>query len=482
MEHDLLEHILDGSMKPRDLPLSLLKNITGNFSEKRKIGEGGFGIVYRGALPNAEVAVKRIIKNVQTNDENLFRREVDSMMEVNHQNIVRFIGFCSNTEHKRIQHGVPGGYIYAEARERILCFEYISNGSLDKYITDELRGLEWDTRYNIIKGICDGLEYLHMKKHIIHMDLKPANVLLDNHMVAKITDFGLARMDGNSHTTNQVFTLGYCAPEYLLGGRMSVKSDVYSLGVIIIELVMGRRGTPDINNISPYWEDDMLGVKPLELRFPFVLNKEISCTLEVTNGTNSYIAFNIETMSPLPYCIKANKVIVPPQSKCSVNITLQPLDKVPEGKQYSDNFIIRSTKVSECLTSEDITEDMFNLEEGKVVDEVTLTVVHDEPFEPHVDLLLESLTISGTKNLNSTEKSNVPSAETESTVIKLSKNYLPSITEAIFFEVFRSSRQLCWDITITSTKNNPKHPTILVFWLREQYNHNCNFLHLTMSL
>ncbi|XP_044347327.1 uncharacterized protein [Triticum aestivum] len=407
------------------------------------------------------------------------------MMEVNHQNIVRFIGFCSNTEHKRIQHGVPGGYIYAEARERILCFEYISNGSLDKYITDELRGLEWDTRYNIIKGICDGLEYLHMKKHIIHMDLKPANVLLDNHMVAKITDFGLARMDGNSHTTNQVFTLGYCAPEYLLGGRMSVKSDVYSLGVIIIELVMGRRGTPDINNvlrrwrhrwgksangtpfryqqiaklveiglccqeddlykrpfiseiirdikelestdreisntnesgkISPYWEDDMLGVKPLELRFPFVLNKEISCTLEVTNGTNSYIAFNIETMSPLPYCIKANKVIVPPQSKCSVNITLQPLDKVPEGKQYSDNFIIRSTKVSECLTSEDITEDMFNLEEGKVVDEVTLTVVHDEPFEPHVDLPLESLTISGTKNLNSTEKSNVPSAETESTI------------------------------------------------------------------
>ncbi|KAM0930385.1 hypothetical protein ACQ4PT_001091 [Festuca glaucescens] len=247
MEDNILERILDGSMEPTDLPLETLRKITDNFSESRIIGEGGFGTVYKGVLPNGDVAVKKIMSSM-TIDEKLFRREVDSLMEVKHQNIIKFLGFCSHTVHKPVKNPESRGYIYAEKRERLLCFEYISNGSLAKYITDELRGLEWDTRYRVIKGICTGLYYLHMKKCILHMDLKPANILLDNQMVPKITDFGLSRPSEKSQTTstNNFATPGYSAPEnWSGGGRMTVKSDIYSLGTIIVELVTGHKGIPD---------------------------------------------------------------------------------------------------------------------------------------------------------------------------------------------------------------------------------------------
>ncbi|KAM0869277.1 hypothetical protein ACQ4PT_040785 [Festuca glaucescens] len=484
---DVLERIFDGSIEPRDVKLSALESITQNFSEERIIGAGGFGTVYKGVLQNGEVAVKRL-KNNQTIDEKLFRREVNSLLNVNHKNIVRFLGFCSNTEHKAIKCDGSKEYIYAEDRERILCFEYIDHGSLDKYVADELRGLPWDTRYLIIKGICEGLLYLHMKKHIIHMDLKPANILIDYNMVAKITDFGLSRMMENSQTksTTRFLSLGYTAPEYLDNGKMSVKSDVYSLGIIIIELVTGFRSVPDINNVlrrwrhrchksgketpfryqqitklieigllcqekdpykrpfisdivreinelesmdrqisnanestvghrSPYLDDDMLGIEPLELRFPFELNNHISCLLELTNVTNDFTAFAIQTTSPLPYCIQPKKDIVAPRSKYKVNITLQPLEKAPQDWQYIGDFIVRSTKVNDSLMSENITEDIFHKEEGKLVDEVNLTVTYKAEV-PKLNVSLRSLIISDTISLHSPQESSVPPTEAESEI------------------------------------------------------------------
>ncbi|VAH85997.1 unnamed protein product [Triticum turgidum subsp. durum] len=250
MGHDVLEHILDGTEEPTNLPFELLKNITRNFSEEREIGHGGFGMVYKGVLRNGIVAVKRIFSH-HTINETLFYREVNSLLNVNHENVVRFLGYCACTEEKAMRIEGVREYIYAEIRERLLCFEYIGNGSLREYITDELRGLEWNTRYQIIKQICHGLHYLHMENHILHMDLKPDNILLDKDMVAKISDFGLSRLDEKSQTMDakRCVTLGYCSPEYLLGGKMSVKSDMYSLGVIIIELVTGYKDIPDNNNV-----------------------------------------------------------------------------------------------------------------------------------------------------------------------------------------------------------------------------------------
>jgi len=140
MEPNILEKILQGSMEPTDLPLELLRDITDGFSTNRIIGEGGFGTVYKGIVGNMNVAVKRIRSNM-TIDDKLFRREVNSLMEVNHQNVVRFLGLCSHTIETPMKNPESRGYIFAEIRERLLCFEYISNGSLDKQITDELRGL-----------------------------------------------------------------------------------------------------------------------------------------------------------------------------------------------------------------------------------------------------------------------------------------------------------------------------------------------------
>lgn len=195
--------------------------------------------------------MKRVVVNSSTVDDRLFYREVESLLRINHTNIVRFLGFCYTQEVKRS--GGKKSFFFQE-RERLLCFEYISNGSLDKHITDEVRGLEWSTRYQIIKGICDGLQYLHEEKHIIHMDLKPANILIDHHMVPKITDFGLSRTDEKSRTTGvRYVSRGYCAPEYNNDGKMSFKTDIYSLGAIIIELVTGRKEIPDKNNVLRRW-------------------------------------------------------------------------------------------------------------------------------------------------------------------------------------------------------------------------------------
>jgi serine/threonine protein kinase len=199
----VLEHILDGRLEPTNLPLGLLTNITDNFSEERQIGHSGFSTVYKAVLPNGIVAVKRI-RNSHTIEEKLFYREVNSLLTINHPNIVRFLGFCASTDLTAIKIEGKCEHIYAEIRERLLCFEYISNGSLQKHITDELRGLDWGTRYQLIKGICDGLHYLHMEKRMYHMDLKPVNILLDNGMVPKITNFGLARLDEKSQTMSVV--------------------------------------------------------------------------------------------------------------------------------------------------------------------------------------------------------------------------------------------------------------------------------------
>ncbi|KAE8779104.1 B3 domain-containing protein [Hordeum vulgare] len=256
---NVLEHIvLDRSAKPTNLPLALLKHITEDFNNKRQIGCGGFGIIYKGNLQNSSVAVKRILNCHTINDES-FNRETTSLISVKHKNIVRFLGYCSNTENKAMKHSEPGEpskYIFAEMRERLLCFEYISNGSLDRYLTDELRGLEWHTRYQIIRGICDGLVYLHTEKGIVHRDMKPENILLDDLMTPKITDFGISKLlDGATHavTSDPTGSRGYCAPEFIARGEVSTSSDIYSLGVIIKELVTGCKDEPDIQNVLRKW-------------------------------------------------------------------------------------------------------------------------------------------------------------------------------------------------------------------------------------
>jgi coatomer subunit beta' len=192
--------------------------------------------VKQGDLQNGSVAIKRLL-NSHTIEEEPFYREATSLISVKHPNIVRLLGYCANTEEEAMKHPDPGEtlkYIFVEIRERLLCFEYIKNGSLDQYLTgmtmhvvcryfvnlfisyifscltcvDELRGLEWHERFQLIRGICNGLAYLH-RKGIVHRDMKPANILIDDLMIPKITDFGISKLLDGTHavTSNTTGTL-----------------------------------------------------------------------------------------------------------------------------------------------------------------------------------------------------------------------------------------------------------------------------------
>ncbi|XP_044971034.1 G-type lectin S-receptor-like serine/threonine-protein kinase SD1-13 [Hordeum vulgare subsp. vulgare] len=244
--------LLDESSRPRDIliPLQELKDITDNFSVDRILGHGGFSVVYKGVLRNGElIAVKRIVSSLVPGLQKQFESEVYHLMLLKHPNIVRCIGYCYETRNACLEHS--GKYVFAEKAERLLCLEYMPKGSLRDYLSDKSSGHDWSTRYNIIEGICFGLCYLHMQmdKPILHLDLKPANILLDADMLPKISDFGLSRLLDKKETictTSRDGTFGYMSQEFLNGGKISPKSDIFSLGVIILEVVTGHRDYPDV--------------------------------------------------------------------------------------------------------------------------------------------------------------------------------------------------------------------------------------------
>ncbi|XP_059292828.1 G-type lectin S-receptor-like serine/threonine-protein kinase B120 [Lycium ferocissimum] len=212
---------------------SMVATATGDFSLANKLGQGGFGPVYKGRLPcGQEVAVKRLSQMSGQGVEE-FKNEITLIAKLQHRNLVRLLG-CS-----------------VEGEEKMLIYEYMPNKSLDTFLFDTVRKsqLDWRKRFNIIEGIARGLLYLHRdsRLRIIHRDLKASNILLDEEMTPKISDFGMARIFGgnqNEANTNRVVgTYGYMAPEYAMGGLFSGKSDVYSFGILLLEIICGRRNT-----------------------------------------------------------------------------------------------------------------------------------------------------------------------------------------------------------------------------------------------
>ncbi|XP_043694987.1 cold-responsive protein kinase 1-like [Telopea speciosissima] len=207
-----------------------LEKATGDFSQENKLGEGGFGGVYKGVLKNGKiVAVKKLTIGQSTRAKADFASEVKLISNVHHRYVVRLLGCCS------------------KGPELVLVYEYMANSSLDRFIFGEKRGtLNWKQRFNIIVGMARGLAYLHEEFHvcIIHRDIKSSNILLDDDFQPKIADFGLARFQpGNqSHlSTGFAGTLGYTSPEYALHGQLSEKVDTYSYGVVVLEIISGRK-------------------------------------------------------------------------------------------------------------------------------------------------------------------------------------------------------------------------------------------------
>ncbi|XWS51980.1 hypothetical protein CRYUN_Cryun11dG0028300 [Craigia yunnanensis] len=223
-----------GKKKDAALPLFSFANVsaaTENFSLENKLGEGGFGPVYKGKLLNGqEIAVKGLSKRSGQGLEEL-KNETMLIAKLQHRNLVRLLGCC------------------LEQGEKILVYEFMPNKSLDAFLFDKTRNklLDWHRRMHVIDGIARGLLYLHhdSRLRIIHRDLKASNILLDNSMNPKISDFGLARKFGRDQTEDKtrrvVGTYGYMSPEYAFGGRFSLKSDVFSFGVLVLEIVTGKR-------------------------------------------------------------------------------------------------------------------------------------------------------------------------------------------------------------------------------------------------
>lgn len=206
-----------------------LEKATDYFSTKKTLGEGGNGTVFLGILPNGKsVAVKRLVFNTREWVEEFFN-EVNLISGIQHKNLVKLLG-CS-----------------IEGPESLLVYEYVPNKSLDNFLFDESKSksLKWNQRLNIILGTAEGLAYLHGSPvRIIHRDIKTSNVLLDDQLNPKVADFGLARCLGTDKThlsTGIAGTLGYMAPEYVVRGQLTEKADVYSYGVLVLEIACGTR-------------------------------------------------------------------------------------------------------------------------------------------------------------------------------------------------------------------------------------------------
>ncbi|CAN8242128.1 unnamed protein product, partial [Cochlearia groenlandica] len=245
ISYKTLKHPDDDMTSPQSLQFDFatIEAATDRFSMKNKLGQGGFGEVYKGMLPNeTEIAVKRLSKNSGQGKQE-FKNEVVIVAKLQHKNLVRLLGFC------------------LEGEEQILVYEFVPNKSLDYFLFDPTKKseLDWNRRYNIIGGITRGMLYLHQDSRltIIHRDIKASNILLDAEMNPKIADFGMARnfrVDQTEDKTRRVVgTFGYMPPEYVSQGQFSTKSDVYSFGVLILEIVCGKK------NSSFYQVDDSGG-------------------------------------------------------------------------------------------------------------------------------------------------------------------------------------------------------------------------------
>ncbi|KAJ1283146.1 hypothetical protein BS78_03G106700 [Paspalum vaginatum] len=240
--------------------LRQLAEATKNFSQDSLLGRGGFGCVYKATLSDGQVvAVKQLdLNGLQGNRE--FLVEVLMLNLLHHPNLVNLHGYC------------------VDGNQRLLVYEYMPLGSLEDHLHDiapDQEPLDWRTRMKIAAGAAAGLEYLHDKANppVIYRDIKPSNILLGEGYHAKLSDFGLAKLGpvgDKTHVTTRVMgTHGYCAPEYFLTGQLTIKSDIYSFGVVFLELITGRR--PQDSDRPPEERDLVAWARPLfkdQRKFP----------------------------------------------------------------------------------------------------------------------------------------------------------------------------------------------------------------------
>ncbi|KAJ0967757.1 hypothetical protein J5N97_024674 [Dioscorea zingiberensis] len=233
--------------------LNELEAATSAFDRRNIIGEGGYGVVYRGVLPNLSVVAVKNLLNNKGQAEKEFKVEVEAIGKVRHKNLVGLLGYC------------------AEAAKRMLVYEYVDNDTLEQWLHGDVgtfSPLTWDIRLKIAIGTAKGIAYLHegLEPKVVHRDIKSSNILLDKQWNPKVSDFGLAKLlgpDSTFVTTRVMGTFGYVAPEYASTGMLNEASDVYSFGVLLMEIISGRNpvdyGRPvgEVNLVE--WFKGMIG-------------------------------------------------------------------------------------------------------------------------------------------------------------------------------------------------------------------------------
>ncbi|KAK2639755.1 hypothetical protein Ddye_027550 [Dipteronia dyeriana] len=228
----------ENGMGPKKFSYNELANATNNFGEKNKLGEGGFGAVYKGFLRdlNTFVAVKKVSRKSKQGSKE-YATEVKIISRLRHKNTVKLMGWCHE-------------------KELILVYEFMPNGSLDFHLFKGKSLLTWDVRYKIVQGLASALLYLHEEgdQCVLHRDIKSSNVMLDSEFNAKLGDFGLARLVDHakgSQTTALAGTIGYMAPECFTASKASKESDVFSFGIVALEIACGRRSIEQRDEEAP---------------------------------------------------------------------------------------------------------------------------------------------------------------------------------------------------------------------------------------
>ncbi|XP_061339255.1 cold-responsive protein kinase 1-like [Gastrolobium bilobum] len=235
----------EGIHNVRVYPYKELRNATEDFSPAKKIGEGGFGSVYKGRLKDGKIAAIKVLSAESKQGVREFLTEINVIAEIEHENLVKLYGCC------------------VENNNRILVYNYLENNSLAQTLLGRGHSsiyFSWQTRSRICIGVARGLAFLHeeVRPPIVHRDIKASNILLDKDLTPKISDFGLAKLipSNMTHVSTRVAgTIGYLAPEYAIGGKLTRKADIYSFGVLLMEIVSGRCNT---NSQLPIGEQYLL--------------------------------------------------------------------------------------------------------------------------------------------------------------------------------------------------------------------------------
>ncbi|KAM0888963.1 hypothetical protein ACQ4PT_028003 [Festuca glaucescens] len=376
LRDELEKKLEDSNATPISLPLDFLKAITCDFSTELEISRGGYGVVYKGVLRSGKVIAVKKLWELHLLDDKTFQNEVGYLMEIKHQNIVQLIGYCAESSWETMKKP-SGRYILAEIPKRLLCFEYVCNKSLEKYISDESSVLEWNMRYEIIKGICNGLNFLHEECRMVHLDLKPENILMDATMMPKIADFGLSRIFGNQQSrivTNiccHTFVLccsGYMAPEYIDRGIISMKADIFSLGIIIIGIITGCREYPYFQQDTPQSTATYLQQFTEQVlrswRNKFESTLRYISMEKYNQQVKLCIAIALKCVDPAMEKRPTAKNIVQVLSAAD---QLEACEELPSEMQCKDKSLVLNSIASKELIPHSITEDMFSNEtDGKL--------------------------------------------------------------------------------------------------------------------